>query len=106
LGDGELARYSDRLQQHSQRIELRPGEGAHIPACHPHWVQNGPEVSVSLGILWFSDVTARRRHLYRVNAWMERAGLHPAAPGERPLSDALKAFPLTVKRRLRRLLQG
>jgi hypothetical protein len=105
-GDGELARYSEHLQQHSDRIELRPGEGVHIPPCYPHWVQNGSEVSVSLGILWFSDVTARRRHLYRVNGWLERAGLHPAAPGERPLSDALKVFPLAVKRRLRRLLQG
>jgi len=105
-GDGELARYSEHLQQHSERIELRPGEGVHIPPCYPHWVQNGAEVSVSLGILWFSDVTARRRHLYRVNGWLERAGLHPGAPGERPLSDACKAFPLTVKRRLRRLLQG
>ncbi|HLQ14062.1 MAG TPA: hypothetical protein VK130_12590 [Steroidobacteraceae bacterium] len=105
-GDGELARYSDHLRQYSEDIELRAGEGVHIPPCYPHWVQNGPVVSVSLGILWFSDVTARRRHLYRVNGWMERAGLHPAAPGERPLSDALKAFPLTVKRRFRRLLQG
>jgi hypothetical protein len=87
-GDGELARYGQHLDRHSVRVELRPGEGVHIPPCYPHWVQNGSEVSVSLGILWFSDVTARRRHLYRVNAWLERAGLQPAPPGDRPLSDA------------------
>ncbi len=104
-GSGELAPYSGRLEQHSVHVALRPGEGVHIPPCHPHWVRNGDEVSVSLGILWFSDVTARRRHLYRVNGWLERAGMHPAAPGEKPLSDSIKAFPLLAKRRLRRWMR-
>ena len=107
-GDGELTRYSERLEQHSVHVELRPGEGVHIPPCHPHWVKNGTEVSIALGILWFSDVTARRRHLYRVNRWLEAAGLHPAAPGQSAAGDTLKALPLTVKRRLRRMffMQG
>ena len=86
----------------SQASPILPGEGVHIPPCHPHWVQNGGEVSISLGILWFSDVTARRRHLHRVNQWLKRAGLKPAMPGERPLSDSVKALPQTIKRRLRR----
>ena len=81
-------------------MDLAPGEGVHIPSCHPHWVQNGPAVSISFGILWFSDVTARRRSLYRVNEWLARAGLRPRAPGERPVSDRLKTLPVTVKRRL------
>ena len=101
-GSGELAPYSEHLEQHSVQVNLQPGEGVHIPPCYPHWVQNGDEVSISLGILWFSDVTARRRHLYRVNDRLERAGLRPAMPGVRPVSDAVKALPLTIKRRLRR----
>jgi len=102
-GSGELAPYSEHLEQHSVHVDLGPGEGVHIPPCHPHWVQNGNEVSVSLGILWFSDVTARRRHLYRVNNWLERLGLHPSPPGASPLGDSIKALPLMIKRRLRRL---
>jgi len=101
-GSGELTPYSEHLEQHSTHIDLGPGEGVHIPPCYPHWVQNGSEVSISLGILWFSDVTARRRHLYRVNDWLERAGLHPGVPGESPFSDSIKALPLIMKRRLRR----
>lgn len=104
-GDGELVRYSRHLEEHSVHVHLRAGEGVHIPPCHPHWVQNGPAVSISLGILWFSDVTARRRHLYRVNDWLERRGMRPAAPGSSPAADSIKALPLTIKRRLRRLLQ-
>jgi hypothetical protein len=101
-GSGELAPYSEQLEQHSTHIELGSGEGVHIPPCYPHWVQNGKEVSISLGILWFSDVTARRRHLYRVNNWLERVGFNPALPGESPVSDSIKALPLLMKRRLRR----
>jgi hypothetical protein len=101
-GSGELAPYSAHLEQHSVHVDLAAGEGVHIPPCHPHWVQNGNEVSISLGILWFSDVTAKRRHLFRVNGWLERAGLHPSAPGSSPVSDSIKALPLVMKRRLRR----
>jgi hypothetical protein len=101
-GSGELVPFSEHLGQHSIHVDLLPGEGVHIPPCFPHWVQNGDAVSISLGILWYSDVTARRRYLYRVNGWMERAGLKPAAPGDRPMSDAIKALPQTIKRRLRR----
>jgi len=103
-GNGELARYSGRLEEHSVHVDLAPGEGVHIPPCHPHWVQNGPAVSVSFGILWFSDVTARRRHLYRVAGWLERAGLKPPEPGARPVLDAALALPITLKRRLHRAL--
>ena len=101
-GNGELARYTERLERHSVHVDLSPGEGVHIPPCHPHWVQNGSEVSISLGILWFSDVTARRRHVYRVNGWLERAGLKASDPGTRPSLDAMLALPVTLKRRLRR----
>ena len=104
-GSGELAPYSEHLEQHSVHVDLQPGEGVHIPPCFPHWVQNGDAVSISLGILWFSDVTARRRHLYRVNGWLERVGLSPATPGERPMTDAIKALPLILKRRLRQWRQ-
>jgi hypothetical protein len=104
-GSGELAPYSEHLEQHSVRVDLQPGEGVHIPPCFPHWVQNGDAVSISLGILWFSDVTARRRHLYRVNGWLERAGLSPSTPGDRPMRDAVKALPQILKRRLRRWRQ-
>src|ERR1700761_5636716 len=103
-GSGELAPYADHLEGRSVHVDLHPGEGVHIPPCHPHWVQNGDQVSISLGILWFSDVTATRRHLYRVNGWLERVGLHPAMPGDSPTADSIKALTLMFKRRVRQWL--
>jgi hypothetical protein len=103
---GELAPYSEQLEQHSEHVTLAPGEGVHIPPCYPHWVKNGPAVSVSLGILWHSDVTARRRALYRVNDWLRRAGISPARPGEQPLLDLVKVLPFGLKRRIQRRLRA
>ena len=105
-GSGELAPYSAHLERHAVHVELRAGQGVHIPSCHPHWVQNGDDVSISLGILWFSDVTARRRHLYRVNEWIRRTGWIPSGPGTHPRLDDLKALPVTLKRRLRRVFEA
>jgi hypothetical protein len=101
-GNGELVPFGPHLEQQSTVVELSPGEGVHVPPCFPHWVQNGDAVSISLGVLWYSDVTARRRYLYRVNAWMEQAGLKPSEPGKHPVSDAIKLLPQTIKRRARR----
>lgn len=102
---GELAPYSERLEVLSEHVSLGPGEAVHIPPCHPHWVKNGRDVSVSLGVLWHSDVTAARRALYRVNDWLRRAGIAPAPPGEHPLVDTMKVFPFGLKRRVRRQLE-
>ena len=103
-GNGELAPYAGHLEQRSVRVDLHPGEGVHIPPCYPHWIQNGQEVSISLGILWLSDVTARRRALYRMNDLLRRAGLTPSVPGGRPVVDSIKTVPHTVKRRVSRWL--
>jgi hypothetical protein len=102
---GELAPYSERLEELSDHVELGPGQGVHIPPCYPHWVKNGPAVSVSLGVLWHSDVTARRRSLYRVNDWLRRTGITPRPPGERPLLDSVKVLPFGLKRRVQRQLK-
>jgi hypothetical protein len=103
-GNGELARYSERLEQQSTHVELAPGEGVHIPPCDPHWVKNGAHVSISLGVLWHSEITARRRNLYRVNEWLRRAGVEPPTPGEQPILDALKVLPFGIKRHVARRL--
>ena len=102
---GELAPYSEQLEALSEHVSLEPGEGVHIPPCYPHWVKNGRDVSVSLGVLWHSDVTAKRRALYRVNGWLRRAGIAPAMPGERPLLDTMKVLPFGLKRRVERELK-
>lgn len=104
-GNGELARYAPQLEALSEHVTLAPGQGVHIPACHPHWVKNGGEVSISLGVLWLSDVTSRRRQLWRVNQGLAKVGLHPRPAGQAPLLDALKVAPFQARKRAARALR-
>jgi Cupin-like domain len=104
-GNGELAAYAPQLEERSVHVELGPGEGVHIPPCHPHWVKNGDAVSISFGILWQSDVTAAKRQLYRTNDWLRGIGLRPRSPGAIPQIDALKVAPFRLKRLATRALK-
>ena len=61
-------------------------------------------MSISLGILWLSDVTARRRALYRMNDLLQRTGLTPSVPGDRPVVDSVKTVPHTIRRHVSRWL--
>ena len=105
-GNGELAAYAPELERFAEHVQLTPGEGVHIPPCYPHWVQNGNAVSVSLGVLWQSDETARHRNLYRVNRWLRGIGLAPRPAGESAVVDQLKMAPFALKRRAARVLKS
>ena len=42
--------FDERHRAKDRAYELTPGRGLHFPVEAPHWVQNGPEVSVSISI--------------------------------------------------------
>jgi len=57
---------------------MLPGTAVHIPVNSPHWVQNGPDVSVSLNInVDFDD--AVWGDVYRFNYVMRKLGLRAGA---------------------------
>lgn len=84
--------------------ELRPGDALHFPYMAPHWVQNGPEVSISLSTTWQSRYARRKVSVHCFNARLRRRGLRPRAFGERPWADGLKAGTLGLVRGVRRLV--
>lgn len=84
--------YDARMASTGRVVELQPGEALHFPVTAPHWVQNGPDVSVSLSITFQSDWTTRREHLHKVNARLRKLGLTPSPVGARPLLDDAKVF--------------
>jgi hypothetical protein len=87
--DNNAAIYKPQYQSRATVIELRPGEGVHIPVGAPHWVRNGPEVSVSLNIN-FHYLDAIAADVYRANYWLRRLGLNPTPPRVSPFKDAIK----------------
>jgi len=80
--------------------ELTPGKAVHIPVNAPHWVQNGPGVSVSVSVN-FELPDWMRADLYRFNSLIRRLGLTPTPPGRSQLRDLVKRSVYGQIRRLR-----
>lgn len=87
--DNNAPTYKPQYQSRATVIELLPGQGVHIPVGAPHWVRNGPEVSVSLNIN-FHYLDAITADVYRANYWLRRLGLNPTPPRVSPFKDAIK----------------
>jgi hypothetical protein len=96
--------FREEFQQKATTFVLQPGDGVHVPVTAPHWVENGPEVSISFSITFQTRDSERRGIIYRVNRWLRARGLKPRPAGVSGWRDASKYFAFRAIRRLRRLL--
>ncbi len=103
-GDIRAPKYKKELQSRSWRFDLAPGDGVMNPVIFPHWVQNGPEVSISLSTN-FKRVSDDKADAYRVNRRLRRIGFHPMEPGEAPSVDHLKGAVYRTARRVKRCVE-
>jgi hypothetical protein len=69
---------------------LRPGDGVHHPVNAPHWVQNGPEISISLSIGLCLHESNRLAKIHQVNYILRKIGFNPPPPSTSSRSDKLK----------------
>jgi hypothetical protein len=42
--------WREEFQRRARTFDLEPGLALHVPFASPHWVQNGPEVSISFSV--------------------------------------------------------
>ena len=70
--------FEDWYNTRSERFELEPGDGLHFPVAAPHWVQNGPEVSISFSITFQTQDSTDRQSLHRLNEQLRKFGLAAA----------------------------
>jgi hypothetical protein len=84
--------YSENYQRKAQLFDLKPGLALHVPFAAPHWVQNGPSVSISFSITFNTRASMRALHAHRLNAQLRRWGVEPAPVGRSTLRDGLKQF--------------
>ncbi len=82
---------------------LQPGDGVYVHPHAPHWVQNGPEVSVSLSITFATPASQKTRRVHAINARLRRLGLSPTPPGRRPRLDRGKVAGFNAMGRVRAL---
>ena len=99
---GRNLEFDESNQESGWKFLLEPGMGLHFPVTYPHWVQNGPDVSVSFSITFRTPDLDRRQALYRTNARLRGLGLNPSAPGTSAWRDAVKFQSYRVLRRLLR----
>jgi len=85
-------------------VPLEPGQGLHFPVAVPHWVKNGPEVSISFSITFRSHSSERRELIYRANANLRKLGLSPHPPGRSILLDSTKRAAYSALSELKRVL--
>ena len=96
--------YRRNCERTGWTYDLSPGSGLHFPVTAPHYVKNGPEVSVSFSITFSTPDIERRSEVHKFNAYLRRCGLQPAPAGKYPWRDRLKSFNVRAGRKLQRLL--
>lgn len=82
--------YQESFEAASTHQHLEPGDSIFVPLFDPHWVQNGPDVSVSFSITWHTAHSLRMVKLSYVNAGLRRFGMPQASAGTHPALDAIK----------------
>jgi hypothetical protein len=76
--------------------DLESGDGVHHPVNAPHWVQNGPEVSISLAIGLCLHDSNRYAKVYQANYLLRRLGLKPKPPNRSKWRDRVKISFITL----------
>jgi hypothetical protein len=71
-------------------FKLAPGEGLYFPPLAPHWIQNGPEPSISYSVTFRTKQTKKRGSIYACNDALRNLGISPTPPGQKAWVDLLK----------------
>ena len=82
--------FKDEFQQRATVFPLTPGEALHFPVGAPHWVKNGPEVSISFSFTFRSEMSKRQAVVYFLNRKLRNRGLKPTPPGVSAMRDSMK----------------
>jgi hypothetical protein len=72
-------------------FHMQPGDGVYVPVHAPHMVKNGPAVSISFSITFYTKASVNLEQIYSMNARLRRLRLNPRRPGEHQVSDRVKA---------------
>jgi hypothetical protein len=90
--------WRDEFAGRGTAITLYPGDAIHVPVKAPHFVHNGPAVSISLSITWRSQRSVAEGELHSFNALLRRRGLPTIRVSAKPESQ-------WIQRLLYRLMQ-
>src|SRR5499427_10787622 len=100
--DGSHGRI-ETLQPEEAAYTMTPGRAVYIPPGTPHWVHNGPDISLSVTLTYFTAATVRENRVEGFNAQLRRRHMNPREPGRSLAVDTAKVCALGVWMMGRRL---
>jgi len=106
--DGSHGRI-ETLQPEAAAYTMTPGRAVYIPPGTPHWVHNGPDISLSVTLTYFTAATVRENRVEDFNSHLRRRHLKPQEPGRSAAVDTAKAYAMgawAIGRRLRSAAGG
>ena len=75
---------------------LTPGRAVYIPPGTPHWVHNGPDISLSVTLTYFTAATVRENRIEDFNSHLRRRHMKPREPGRSTTVDTAKICAMGV----------
>lgn len=100
LGSHRNLSWDERFLVKGEAVRLLPGDAVVMPVKAPHFVRNGPQVSVSFSITWRSRRSVAEGELHRLNARLRKLRL-PVLPVSRcPEQQHLSLFAGRIMRKL------
>lgn len=92
--------WQDGFKARGTAFALMPGEAIHVPVKAPHFVENGPSVSVSLSVTWRSERSVAEGELHGLNRRLRQRGLPTGQVSARPEAQGVRRLLYRVMRRL------
>src|SRR5215469_36442 len=106
--DGSHGRI-ETLQPEVASYTMTPGRAVYIPPGTPHWVHNGPDISLSVTLTYFTPATVRENRVESFNAILRRRHMKPREPGRSASVDIAKSYAMVawmIGQRLRSVSPG
>jgi Cupin-like domain len=91
--------WDDAFATKGDPVPLAPGDAIYVPVKAPHWVQNGPDVSISLSITWRSEWSYEEADARGFNHLARKMGLTPASPKRFPARNLGKSLAFRALRK-------
>ena len=92
--------WQDGFASHGTAFALAPGDAIHVPVKAPHFVHNGPAVSVSLSVTWRSERSVAEGELHSFNALLRRRGLPVGTVSATPERQGIRRLAYRIMRKL------
>ncbi|WP_176591978.1 cupin-like domain-containing protein [Sphingobium sp. EM0848] len=92
--------WREAFRDRGTAVRLLPGDAIHVPVKAPHFVENGPSVSISLSVTWRSERSVAEGELHSFNALLRRRKLPTGRISATPEVQSVRRLAYRIMRKL------